>query len=84
MADGRVLLTQDKDFGELVVRLGLPARGVVILLLGALPSSERAGRAVAALTAVGDAAAGHLTVVTPDRSRRRPIGTPNERWLGAT
>ncbi len=27
----RILLTEDKDFGELVYRLGRPARGVILL-----------------------------------------------------
>ncbi|HUE70694.1 MAG TPA: DUF5615 family PIN-like protein [Pirellulaceae bacterium] len=31
VADQRILLTEDKDFGELVVRLKLPAYGIVLL-----------------------------------------------------
>lgn len=30
-AEDRILLTEDKDFGNLVVRLGLPAYGIVLL-----------------------------------------------------
>jgi predicted nuclease of predicted toxin-antitoxin system len=30
-AEQRVLLTEDKDFGELIYRLGRPARGIVLL-----------------------------------------------------
>jgi predicted nuclease of predicted toxin-antitoxin system len=30
-AEGRILLTEDKDFGELVYRLKRPARGIILL-----------------------------------------------------
>ena len=38
--DQRVLVTADKDFGELVVRLGRPSHGVVNIALGDLPSGN--------------------------------------------
>jgi predicted nuclease of predicted toxin-antitoxin system len=31
VAQRRILLTEDKDFGELVVRLKLPAYGIILL-----------------------------------------------------
>src|SRR4051812_45881700 len=34
-AEGRVLITNDLDFGELVFRLRLPHQGVILLRLGA-------------------------------------------------
>jgi predicted nuclease of predicted toxin-antitoxin system len=34
VAEGRVLITDDRDFGELVFRLGHPHRGVIYLRLG--------------------------------------------------
>ena len=40
--DGRVLLTDDKDFGELIVREGRPHRGIVLLRLTGASPSERA------------------------------------------
>jgi len=39
---GRVLLTADKDFGELVYRLGRAHTGIVLLRLAGLPSADRA------------------------------------------
>jgi predicted nuclease of predicted toxin-antitoxin system len=39
---GRVLLTDDKDFGELVVRESRPHRGVVLLRLAGMRPVERA------------------------------------------
>jgi predicted nuclease of predicted toxin-antitoxin system len=38
---GRVLLTADKDFGDLVFRQGLPAVGVILLRLRAISEAER-------------------------------------------
>ena len=35
------LITEDKDFGELVFRLRLPHRGVILLRLGAMPSEQK-------------------------------------------
>ncbi len=29
--EGRILLTEDKDFGELVYRLNKPSRGIVLI-----------------------------------------------------
>ncbi len=37
----RILLTNDKDFGELVVRDKLPHAGVILFRLGYLPLAER-------------------------------------------
>ncbi len=42
VSDGRVLLTDDKDFGEMVVREGRAHRGVVLLRLAGMPVIERA------------------------------------------
>lgn len=41
-----LLITEDKDFGELVFRLKLPHKGVLLLRLGAMPS-ERKGELAA-------------------------------------
>jgi predicted nuclease of predicted toxin-antitoxin system len=53
--EGRLLVTFDKDFGELAVRTGLPASsGVVLLRLrGDSPEADNA-RAIAALTSRDD------------------------------
>jgi predicted nuclease of predicted toxin-antitoxin system len=34
VAEDRVLITNDRDFGELVFRLGLPHRGIILFRLG--------------------------------------------------
>lgn len=40
--EGRVLLTQDKDFGELVYRMQKTHQGVILVRLGTLPAPEKA------------------------------------------
>jgi predicted nuclease of predicted toxin-antitoxin system len=71
--DGRLLVTFDKDFGELAVRTGLPvSSGVVLLRLrGESPEADNA-RAIAALTSRDDWT-GHFAVVTDDRVRLRAL-----------
>jgi predicted nuclease of predicted toxin-antitoxin system len=72
-ADCRLLLTCDKDFGELAVRFGLPAgSGVILLRLsGSNPETDNA-RAISAVTSRDDWS-GHFAVVTDDRVRLRPL-----------
>ncbi len=72
-AEGRVLLTHDKDFGELAYRRRLPAPcGVVLLrLLGASREADNR-RALSALTSRSDWE-GHFSVVTDDSIRMRPL-----------
>ncbi len=40
-ADDRILLTEDKDFGELVIRLGRPALGVVLIRINPADSATK-------------------------------------------
>ena len=42
VASGRVLLTDDKDFGELVILESRPHRGVVLLRLAGMRPADRA------------------------------------------
>jgi predicted nuclease of predicted toxin-antitoxin system len=67
--EGRVLVTFDKDFGELAFRSGLPASSGVVLFRISAPSSAHVAQvAVAALESRTDWA-GHFAVVEDDRIR---------------
>ncbi|MHB1038340.1 MAG: DUF5615 family PIN-like protein [Pirellulales bacterium] len=72
-AENRVLLTHDKDFGELAFRVGLPATsGVVLLRLGSAdPESDN--RRVLEVLGSSVHWTGHFAVVTDDRVRIRPL-----------
>jgi predicted nuclease of predicted toxin-antitoxin system len=70
---GRVLVTADKDFGELVYRLGRAHAGVVLLRLAGVPPEERAETASAVFRDRAADLPGNFTVVAPDAVRvRRP------------
>jgi len=69
----RIVLTHDKDFGELAFRSQLPASCGIILFRpsGSCPESENQ-RILEALDGRTDWA-GHFSVVTDDRIRMRPL-----------
>ncbi len=72
-AEDRILVTFDKDFGELAFRSRLPASSGVVLFRISAPSSSHVARvAVAALESRTDWA-GHFAVVEDDRIRLTPL-----------
>ena len=71
--EDRVLITFDKDFGELAFRAKLPASTGIILFRISAPSSAHVARvAVAALESRTDWA-GHFAVVEDTRIRMTPL-----------
>ena len=78
-SENRILLTFDKDFGELAFRAGFPATSGVILfrILPRSPGSV-ARVAVAALNGRLDWE-GHFSVVTEDRIRMTPLPIVHEK-----
>jgi predicted nuclease of predicted toxin-antitoxin system len=75
-AEKRLVVTHDKDFGELAFRFGLPAPcGVVLFRLsGADPASDNQ-RILDVLESRRDWP-GQFSVVTDDRIRMRPLTYP--------
>jgi predicted nuclease of predicted toxin-antitoxin system len=69
----RIVLTFDKDFGELAYRSGLPASSGIILFRIAMPSASDAGERLAARVAERSDWAGHFSVIEPARVRMRPL-----------
>lgn len=73
LADGRTLLTFDKDFGELAFRQGLSAScGVILFRTGSFTPAEAADLAIATLQS-GVAWAGHFAVVNNRKIRVTPL-----------
>ena len=67
---GALLVTCDKDFGELLVRDRLPSTGVLLYrTVGRLTFAEEA----ALIALQGDNLLGALTVVSPDSTRVRRL-----------
>lgn len=72
-AEQRIVVTHDKDFGELAFRSQLPAACGVILfrLSGVVPEMDNQ-RILEAIESRTDWA-GHFSVVTDDRIKMRPL-----------
>lgn len=69
VAEGRLLITFDKDFGELAFRAGLPATCGVVLFRIRLASPSQVAQRAAAVLEGRDDWAGHFAVVLDDRVR---------------
>ena len=74
----RVLLTFDKDFGELVFRRGLPAGSGVVLFRFIPESPEEVADAAVALLQYQPDLRGTFCVLTRDRIRVRKMRQPSE------
>jgi hypothetical protein len=74
--EDRILVTEDTDFGELVVRLGKPAVGIVLFRLAGEPPAVKAERVRLLLDVQGDRVRGHHVVVGRDRLRFRVLARP--------
>ena len=70
---GRILLTRDKDFGELIIRLRKKVPGIIRYNLLGLSLDRQAEYIVSALKNVPAPLTGHITTVEPRRVRQRPI-----------
>jgi predicted nuclease of predicted toxin-antitoxin system len=74
--EGRILVTNDKDSGQLVFCNGQAHSGVVLLRLQDESSANRVGVVKALLEQPKDQLAGHFTVATERGMRIRPLGKP--------
>ncbi len=83
VAESRVLLTFDKDFGELAFRLGRPATVGVILLRPRLRSPEYLIRFARAVIAQSRAWEGHFAVAVEGRLRLVPLPDPTRNGPGS-
>jgi predicted nuclease of predicted toxin-antitoxin system len=70
----RILLTFDKDFGELARASALPRTCGVILLRMPMPKPGEVGQRLAQLVTARDDWAGYFSVIEPGRVRMRPLG----------
>jgi predicted nuclease of predicted toxin-antitoxin system len=69
----RLLLTEDKDFGELVVRLGLPARGIILMRVNPAHTNTKLARFRAVASSAASRVAGCFTVIDEKKTRFRPL-----------
>ena len=76
LAEARILITSDLDFGELLVRTGLRNHGVVLLRLEGVAPEQAAARIDDALRPYGAGLSGHLLVIEQRRARLRQLAPP--------
>ena len=72
-AEDRVIVTEDFDFGELLIRRQLKARGAIILYMPKSSPQQRAARLMIAISLAGVAFSDFLTIVSADRVRQRQL-----------
>ncbi len=71
--EGRILLTKDMDFGELIFHGHLQADGVILLRMKSAGAMVRLAAVQLHWPEVEKRAPGHFLVVSQDRIRVRPI-----------
>jgi predicted nuclease of predicted toxin-antitoxin system len=71
IAERRMLVTEDKDFGELAFKHGLHPTAIIRLVLPGLWPSEKAQRLIEVIVTKGQSLVGHATVVEANRTRSR-------------
>ena len=77
-AEGCILITEDHDFGELVIRQRLGVRGMILLELDRLSNATEADVVAEVVSTHADKLLGNLVVIEPGRIRVRPL----PRWGG--
>lgn len=74
--EGRILLTEDKDFGELVYRLKKPSRGIILLRIGVKQRHIKRERMKKLIKDFEDRLPGNFVVVDAEKFRFRPLLFP--------
>ena len=72
-AQGRILLTEDNDFGDLVVRFGLPTHGVTRVDLKSLSKADQVVRLIKAVKDLDKKMLGAMVTIEPSRTRVRQL-----------
>ncbi|HEY3356140.1 MAG TPA: DUF5615 family PIN-like protein [Polyangia bacterium] len=71
--DDRIVVTNDKDFGELVFRSGSAAAGVLLVRVGTERTAAKIGALQRLLRTPLEDLRDHFTVLGATRIRRRPL-----------
>ncbi len=69
----RILLTFDKEFGELAGKSALPPKCGVVLLRMPMPKAGDTGQRLASLITARSDWPGYFSVIEPGRVRMRPL-----------
>ena len=69
----RILITEDKDFGELVYRLKKPAHGIILMRIDVKNRSGKWPRLKKLLDSYGERCTGRFVAVDENKFRFRPL-----------
>jgi predicted nuclease of predicted toxin-antitoxin system len=72
-AEGRIILTEDRDFAEMVMAVGLNTHGLILVALNGLGRQARIDLVVKAVEELGSSFGSEIAVIEPGRVRRRKI-----------
>jgi predicted nuclease of predicted toxin-antitoxin system len=72
-AEGCILITEDRDFGEMVIRQRLAIRGMILLELDRLSNTTEADVVAEVVSTHADKLLDNLIVIEPGRIRVRPL-----------
>jgi predicted nuclease of predicted toxin-antitoxin system len=73
LSENRLLLTEDKDFGDLVFRSRMEVPGVILLRLGPQERHLKWDRLQATIAQFGESLFGRYVVIDEMRMRSRPL-----------
>ena len=71
--EGRILLTEDKDFGELVYRLKKPSKGIILIRIDVRERHIKWARLKKLIEDYQGRLAGHFVVIDNHKFRFRPL-----------
>jgi len=72
-AEQRILITEDKDFGELVYRFQMPTHGIILLRFDVSHASLKIPRLLKLLKQQANRISGNFIVLDPDKVRIRSL-----------
>ncbi|MBS3772056.1 MAG: DUF5615 family PIN-like protein [Bacteroidales bacterium] len=72
-SEKRIIITEDKDFGELVYRLKLEAEGIILLRFKVNEAPKKLQQIKILISEYKDRLKKNLVVVNPDGFRFRPL-----------
>lgn len=75
-SEERILITFDKDFGELAFRAHLPSATGIVLLRISAPSPDALALAIVSALSQRTDWVGHFSVIEDDRVRMTPLPKP--------
>ena len=70
---GAIIVTEDKDFGELTFRLGKHNRGIVLIRLSGMPIAQKTALVNKVLTGKNEELYDRFTVIQAERVRIRSL-----------